>query len=790
MFRSALIIAACTASAAAASPASFEAEIVPIFRRHCVECHGGKQQEGDLRIDDRDAFLKGGASGPTVTAGDAKGSELLRRVLLPADDAEHMPANGVSLSADEMKPFDRGSTAGAVWPAGFEFKEHWAYVRPERSVPPSVQNVEWSRNSIDRFILARLEQKSLAPSPEAAKEKLLRRVTLDLTGLPPTLDEMTAFTSDSSPEAYERVVDRLLASPAFGEKWARQWLDLARYADSHGFQRDDLRSIWPYRDWVIRALNEDMPFDQFTIEQIAGDMLPNASDAQRIATGFHRCTTTNVEAGSEPEETRVNQILDRVNTTATVWLGSTLECAQCHDHKYDPFTQRDYYALFAYFNNTEIEAERTKPKVPGSIAFRGPKMTLPQDDETAERRETLEAAIARMDERIAASKQSSDEVKMAPLLKRREKISKRLEAIAPPTTLVMIERAEPRTTHLFNRGVYTDPGEAVTAAPPAVLAEQDVETSRLGLARWLVNRDNPLTARVVVNRWWSELWGHGLVTTPEDFGIKGAPPTHPELLDWLAVEFMESDWDMKHVLRTIVTSGTYRQTSRVTADLLEADPENLLYTRGPRFRLDAETIRDQALAVAGLLSHKQYGSPVRPWQPEGLWAKVGGDAEGKTYVVSPGEDAYRRGVYVVWKRSATYPSFTAFDASSRLTCTVERSRSNTPLQALVLLNDPVYVEMTLAFAKRIVTEWPESSLDDRLHFATQLCLGREPKEQEIVILRSIYERQYESASSDPKRSEKLVATTTLPKDVTAHELAAWYAVATTLLNLDEAVTKE
>lgn len=785
-----LLIANCMATASAASPPSFERDVAPILQRHCVECHGRKQQEGDLRIDDRAAFLKGGISGPSVKASDPDSSDLLRRVLLPADDNEHMPANGGSLSDDEVEILRSWIASGATWPPDFSFEEHWSYIRPERPVPPSVHDAQWSRNAIDLFVLALLEEKELAPSPAASKDRLLRRVTLDLTGLPPTLSEIEHFRRDVSDDAYERVVDRLLASPAFGEKWARHWLDLARYADSHGFQRDDLRSIWPYRDWVIRALNDGMPFDQFTIEQIAGDLLPNATEAQRIATGFHRCTTTNVEAGSEPEETRVNQVLDRVNTTATVWLGTTLECAQCHDHKYDPFTQKDYYSLFAYFNNTEIEAERTKPNVPGSIAFRGPQMPLPKEDEFLEQRTEIEAAIAQMDERIAAVKESSDEAKMAPLVERRQKLEKRLKALAPPTTLVMIERSEPRETHVFRRGVYTDPAETVTPAPPALLTSQRIAPTRVGLAQWLVDRDNPLTARVVVNRWWSELFGQGLVTTPEDFGIKGAPPTHPELLDWLAVEFMESGWDMKHVLRTIVTSSTYRQSSRVTPELLAVDPDNLLYARGPRFRLDAETIRDQALAIAGLLSHKQFGSPVRPWQPEGLWAKVGGDANDKKYIVSPGEDAHRRGVYVVWKRSATYPSFLAFDANSRLTCTVQRSRSNTPLQALVLLNDPVYVEAAMAFARRIVTECSETTIDDRLRFATQLSLGRQPDDQELAILRSVYERQYESASSEPKRAAKLIEKTPLPEGITANELAASYAVATTLLNLDEAVTKE
>lgn len=803
-----------TPSAFAAVP-DFEREVFPIFKRHCLECHGAKLQEGELRFDDREAFFSGGASGPAITTAQPDDSELLRRILLPADDAEHMPANGNSLSAAEIERLRAWIENGAAWPEEFDPTAHWAYIAPIRPIPPEVSDAGWAKNPIDRFIFARLDAEGLRPASEADKSTLLRRVHLDLTGFPPSPAELDAFLADDSPNAYEKVVDRLLASPAFGEKWARSWLDLARYADSHGFQRDDLRSIWPYRDWVIRALNANMPFDQFTIEQIAGDLLPNPTLDQRIATGFHRCTTTNVEAGSEPEETRVNQVLDRVNTTATVWLGTTLECAQCHDHKYDPFTQKDYYSLFAYFNSTEIEADRSNPKVPGSIRFLGPTMPLPDDLDFREQQDTITAALARMDERIQSMKASSDEEAMKPLLDRREKLSKRLKTLKPPTTLIMNALETPRATFIFSRGVYTSPAERVTPVTPEVLPSIEGPADRLTLAKWLVGRENPLTARVVVNRWWLELFGRGLVTTPEDFGLKGAPPTHPDLLDWLAVEFMGTAelrsriadfnpdnprsqtlnpnsrrWDTKHVLRLIVTSATYRQSSRVTPELLERDPENELYARGARFRLDAETIRDQALAVAGLLSDKQYGAPIRPYQPEGLWAKVGGEAADKKYVVSPGEDAYRRGVYVVWKRSAPYPSFVTFDANSRLSCTVERSRSNTPLQALVLLNDPVYVEIAFSLARRIVTEQPEDSLDDRLRYAVKLTLCREPESDELAVLRTLYQQQHEVASAEPERMKELLAKQSLPDDTAPNEMAAWYAVATALLNLDEAITKE
>lgn len=791
MTRLAAFLIVLVTSTAYAEVPDFERDIFPILKRHCFECHGPQLQEGDLRFDNREAFFTGGASGPAVIVEEPDNSELLRRVLLPADDSEHMPASPASLTASEITFLRNWITNGAHWPEDFDSASHWAYLVPTRPDPPDVSRSTWPENPIDRFILDRLDAEQLPPSPQANKATLLRRVSLDLIGLPPSPAELDAFLSDDSPDAYERTVDRLLASPAYGEKWTTPWLDLARYADSHGFQRDDLRSIWPYRDWVIRALNANMPFDQFTIEQIAGDLLSNPTPDQLIATGFHRCTTTNVEAGSEPEETRVNQVLDRVNTTATVWLGTTLECAQCHDHKYDPFSQEDYYRLFAFFNSTEIEADRSNPKTPGSIRFLGPTMPLTGDPDDSEQREKLAASLKAVDQRIESLKANNeDDEATKPFIERRKKLAKRLEGLKSPTTLVMKALATPRETYLFSRGVYTNPEGQVTPATPAVLPSIDGPANRLTLAKWLVSPENPLTARVVVNRWWLDLFGRGLVTTPEDFGAKGALPSHPGLLDWLAVEFMESGWDQKHILRLIVTSATYRQSSRISPDLLERDPGNEFYARGPRFRLDAETIRDQALAVASLLSHQQFGEPIRPFQPEGLWAKVGGDAADKSYVVSKGEDAYRRGVYVVWKRSAPYPSFVTFDANARLSCTVERSRSNTPLQALVLLNDPVYVEVAFAVAARIVNDNPHGSLDDRLRYAVTLCLCREPNSDELTILRQLFEEQHRSASAEPERTTKLLAKTPIPAGTTPAELAAWYAVASAILNLDEAITKE
>jgi len=999
MKRVSLFIVSLVAGASLSSAVDFRRDIRPILATHCYDCHGGQKPKAGLRLTTRGHALKGGESEvPALVPGDSAKSELILRVL-SADKGEVMPPKGERLSAREVALLKEWIDAGAEWPDNVK---HWAYEAPQRAPLPKVKSESWVRNAIDHFVLVRLEREQLAPSPEAGRAVLLRRVTLDLTGLPPTPAQVDAFLADRGADAYERVVDRLLAAPQFGERWARPWLDLARYADSHGFQRDDLRDLWPYRDWVIRSLNADLPFDKFTIDQLAGDLLPNATEDEVIATGFNRSAPCNVEAGTEPEENRVNQVFDRVNTVGAVWLGTTLECAQCHDHKYDPFPMRDYYQLFAFFNHTALEADRANPKTPGSIRFLGPYRALKNSPKNAERasieaeRERIRAAIAVREKELARNAEdveakllaesedrgqqhvlevaefesaagsahrvledrsiliSDDNVpatdtytvmvrtplsgitgiklealtdpslpgegpgrgdasrpnfvlneftvtasrtdgsgksvpvkfakatasfsqknflveelltdskgdkqsgwainpefhkphwalfecaqpvgfsggttlqfklvqnygagrtigrlrlsaftgriggeplpadlvaalampragrtpaqakKLAdylatqdrPLVSLREQLRQaelRLLGLKTEQTLVMQELAEPRMSTMFNRGVYTDRGAAVQPGMPAVLnAPAGEPRTRLDLARWLVSRENPLTARVVVNRWWAELFGRGIVGTVEDFGLKGEMPTHPELLDWLAVEFMDGGWSMKKLLRTVVTSATYRQSSRITPEMLARDDQNKLLARGPRLRLDAETIRDNALAIAGLLSLKQGGLPIHPPQPDGLWDKVGGQKY--DYVVSPGEEKYRRGIYVVLKRGAPYPSFVNFDANARMACTVKRSRSNTPLQALTLLNDPLYVEAAQALARRIAAEKPQALPEDRIRHAFVLTLARTPKEAEAQALRELYEAQKAAGG----------------------EAAAWYAVATALLNLDETITK-
>ncbi|MCH8043684.1 MAG: PSD1 domain-containing protein [Planctomycetes bacterium] len=813
----------------------FERQILPIFRARCFECHGPKEQEARLRLDVRRIVFSGGETGPAVTPGDSAGSLLIKRVLAKDED-ERMPPEGKPLSADEIALVRAWIDAGAKWPKGvgatIAEKRHWAYVKPTRPALPTVKDTAWPQNAIDRFVLARLEAAGLSPSELASRARLVRRVYLDLIGLPPSPDEADKFVADDSPAAYERLVNRLLASPRYGERWARPWLDLARYADSNGFQADQYRSTWPYRDWVIEAMNDDMPFDQFTIEQLAGDLLPSATVSQRVATGFHRSTTCNVEAGVDPEENRVNQVVDRVNTTGTVWLGTTINCGQCHSHKYDPFTQRDYYRLFAYFNNTPLEVKLTSGV---TYDFFGPKMNVPVSQDQSSRLaqirrqhdtagKQLKGAMAiatreqsNWEKQFAAktakpsaiarivklppkkrSKKQRNQLRKFYLAQRPEikllrdkiaKLKKQIDAAAVPTTLVMVEMDKPRATHVMKRGNFLDKGERVEPGTPASLhpLSSELPPNRLGLAKWIVDANNPLTARVTVNRWWQEIFGRGIVATSEDFGTQCEPPTHPQLLDWLAVEFIEGGWSMKHVHKLIVMSATYRQSARVSTELLERDPLNKLLARGARFRLSAEAIRDNGLTISGLISTKMGGPPVFPPQPSGIWRHVGRNAP--KYATSTGADRYRRGIYVIWRRSAPYPAFVNFDAPDRASCVVKRSQTNTPLQALTLLNDPAYMEMAVGLARRIATDKRDLSDRERVEYGYRLCVARRPNDKEAEHLLNVYQRELARFKTNAAAAKKLVGKEPLPKDISAEQLAAWVYVANILLNLDETITK-
>ena len=994
-----------------AADTDYQRDVLPILSRRCYECHAEKRK-GGLRLDRRADALRGGDAGPVILPGKSRESRLIRFVSGENPD-EVMPPRGERLTAVEVEVLRSWIDGGAAWPDALAGNSpvHWAYVAPVQSPVPPHKGAAAARNPLDDFILGKLEVAGLDPSPEAERATLLRRVSLDLTGLPPSVPEVDAFEKDERPDAYEANVDRLLHSPAYGERWARLWLDLARYADTQGYEKDNRRTIWRYRDWVIDAFNQNLPFDEFTVEQIAGDLLPGATLDQRIATAFHRNTMTNTEGGTDNEEFRTNAVVDRINTTFAVWLGTTMNCSQCHTHKYDPFPQKEYYQVLAFLNSTTdadnddeapyieaptpLEAEAAAklrdaiarvekvldtptpelavaqevwerrmrsapqwtPLRPTSVAATGASHTVLDDASilaAGERPETtvttvecdadldgvtafrLEAltdpslphegpgraddgnfvlstfsveassagaasgdgtprtpvplgaaaadfsqdgfpvanALAQKDpkdsgwavqphagkehwavfavkqpvavgmrrvtftlaqsyrrpgfllgrfrlsatrdphalEHAAApaeilrivereSKDRNAEERdalarhfrsIAPeLTPAREELARlRAELPRPATVPVLVELPQPRATHIMIRGNFLNLGDLVEPQTPAVLhpLPPSEPKSRLTFARWLVDKRNPLTARVLVNRIWEQFFGVGIVKTLEDFGTQGERPSNPELLDWLACELERLDWDLKAFQRLVVTSRTYRQSSRVNARLLEADPENRLLARGPRVRLAAETIRDSALAASGLLSHKLHGPSVMPPQPDGLWQVV---YNGDRWVTSPGEDKYRRGLYTFWRRTMPHPAMVAFDAPSREFCALKRSRTNTPLQALTTLNDPALVEAAQAIARRVMAEVPDGSVEARAARAFRLCLSRRPLDAEIARLSALFREESARYRQTPQAAETL-ATTGLgpaPACMDIAELAGWTVVANVILNLDETITK-
>jgi len=1044
----ALVSFALAARAAETKPIDFKRDVQPIFESRCAECHGEKKDKGGVRFDRRSTVFQGGDSGkPLVVPGKSAESLLLRKVTSDDPD-DRMPQKGDRLTEAQIATLRTWIDQGAPWPEDGGTRKHWAYVKPSRPALPKVSNPKWCRNDLDRFVLARLDREKLKPAPEADRAVLLRRVSLDLTGLPPTLEEVDAFLADVRPDAYERVVDRLLASPAYGERWARPWLDLARYADTQGYEKDAKRTMWPYRDWVIRALNQDMPFDQFSIEQLAGDLLPDATQPQRVATGFHRNTMTNTEGGTDNEEFRYEAVVDRINTTFGAWMGSTINCAQCHNHKYDPFTTVEYYRVMAFLNNTEdaddddekptmkvfkneaqtekltelrdkekaaekklneavkspdfqhslaewekklgsekaawdpldptnfvseggatlrknntksIVAEGINPSndtyvvtAPvGSGKFTGIRLeALETGDDKALGRHANGGFVLRRFELAATAKTATEpkpvefetvaadysqkKFEVANLLagmgdgwavetmkaenkvrrsayftlkdpldlpeggtltftlrhsdkhpganlkrfrlytttsahvapstnvpqeirgilavapekrdkKQNEKLTEYYRAQDPatkplheahaaakkaadefdktiPISSVMVEVAKPRVTKRHVRGAYLNTAEEVQPGTPACLHPfpADQPTNRLGFARWVVSPDNPLTARVIMNRIWEQYFGRGIVETVEEFGKQGEPPSHRELLDWLACEFMAPEapveslnrsnvksgsrsgqindstiqrfndltiqpWSLKHMHRLIATSATYRQSSKVPPALAQRDPFNRLMARGPRVRLEAEMVRDQALAVSGLLSHKLGGPSVMPPQPEGIWQVV---YNGEKWETSPGEDKYRRGLYTFWRRTMPHPMMVNFDAPSREFCVLKRNRSNTPLQALNTLNDPEFIECAQAIARKVATQ-PGADLKARATHAFRLVLARAPQAKEVERLVALYQSELKNYQVDEKAAEKM-ATSELgkPKEsCSLAELAAWTVVANVLLNLDETITK-
>jgi hypothetical protein len=785
----------------------FQNSVQPVLKTNCLPCHNQSVRSSGLALDSRTDLLTGGNRGVAVKPGSPDDSLLIHAVEHQGD-LKMPPA--AKLKDDQIQLLRQWVELNLPWPAGTTAQkrpgwDHWSFQPPKRPEVPNVGRSGWVRNPIDNFVLARLERERVQPSPEAPRETLLRRLSFDITGLPPTPEEIRAFLADPAPDAYEKAVDRLLASPHYGERWGRHWLDLARYADSDGYTIDGPRQIWKYRDWVINALNRDMPFDQFTIEQIAGDLLPNPSTDNLIATGFHRNTTSNFEGGIDFEQYRVEAVADRVATTGAAFLGLTLGCARCHDHKYDPVSQREFYQIFAFFNSTDeitTEAERNE--------FHRPVLELPTPEESARRAafkaqaKALRHELAVYVKELSKRPVSSDDPprhKDPGLLERIANLRNLIRREPPITsTLIMRELPEPRHSYIHLGGDFLRKGAPVSPGVPAVLSSRPVSGNRLDLAKWLVDKSNPLTARVTVNRMWQAYFGKGLVETENDFGLLGSKPTHPDLLDWLAVEFMDKGWSQKAIHRAIVTSATYRQSSRHRQDLEEKDPYNRLLARQERMRLEAEIVRDTALVASGLFTATVGGPSVYPPIPPGAMSVTQVKREWPT---ATGPDRYRRGLYTFFYRSAPHPGLALFDAPDATSACTRRVRSNSPLQALTLLNDEAFIEFARATAKRIFKEAGPSD-SSRLDFAFQLALGRKPLPVEKDRLAGFLAVQRDEYSSDPTSASLMVIKEQVfdsspggtvageenidPKQIP--ELAAWTAVARVLFNLDDFMTRE
>lgn len=721
------------ASLGGSASIDFRRDVQPILSSHCIGCHGADEQAraAGLRLDTREGIFESRAEGrPPVVIPEDPSSLLLQRV--KAGDGSQMPpaVTQQKLSENEIAVLECWVASGARYP------DSWILSVPLRPPPPAVVDTAFVSNPIDAFILAELEAVGLAPAPRAAPHQLLRRLSFDLRGLPPSLEEVTAFEADSSEAAYLALVDKMLAEQSFGEHRARYWLDAARYADTAGYSPDFYRSIWPYRDYVIAAFNLNKPFDRFTIEQLAGDLLPDSSIETQTATGFIRNSMSIGEVGVVPEEYAVRYANDRVEALSSIWLGLTTGCAACHDHKFDPISQKEFYALTAYFNNTtQSIVDEGLPDAPPTI-------------------------------------------------------------LVPPSmtpTLVSVEAGGTPAAHVLERGRYDAPGEQVLAGVPQALPPlpADAPNNRLGLAQWLMSPDHPLTSRVTANRFWAEVFGVGLVATAHDFGKAGAAASHPELLDWLAVEFRESGWNVKHLFRLMVTSSSYRQAAVVTSEKLVLDPDNRLLSRGPRFRMDGEMIRDLALAASGLLVQQVGGPSVKPYQPPGLWEEVSLPEfpEHYSYVQDTGAGLYRRSVYTFWRRSVPPPALQIFNAPSREQSVVQRERSNTPLQALVTLNDVQFVEAARQLALR--TLGATANTADRLHLMARLVLARPLTPEELVLMTATLDALKAKYQAEPALATSLLlfGESPNPTPIDEPEVAAWTMVASTFLNLDEALNR-
>jgi mono/diheme cytochrome c family protein len=801
----------------------FDKDIKPILAAACVSCHGPASQRGGLRLDSRDEVLKGGNHGAVIKAGDLESRLLI--LVAGLDGEKRMPPKSKEpLTQEQVGHLRAWIEQGATWPkdsgtiAAVVKSDHWAFQSVKRPDVPQVKNRAWVRNDIDAFVLARLEKEKIEPSAEADRLTLMRRVYLDLIGLPPTIDEIDEYLKDTRPDAYERLVDKLLASPHYGERWGRHWLDLARYADSDGFEKDSGRPYaWRYRNWVIEALNHDLPYDEFTIEQLAGDLLPDATTEQKVATGFHRNTLTNKEGGVDAEQFRVEQVVDRVNTTAKVFLGVTMNCCQCHDHKFDPFSQREYYQLFAFFNS-DVEVNIPAP-VPGDEdrvrkEMVGHEAKLKEVQKAVEeyRAKKLPAALAKWEKELKEDErkklppavrealdvepeQRDDKQKKviadhyaksdAALTKLTKAVADHQKNVPTVTQAQAMAPGKTRKTNVMIRGDFLRPGVEVAPATPGALPPLKADKpTRLDLAKWLVEPENPLTSRVLVNWMWQKYFGRGLVSTLEDFGTQGEKPSHPELLDWLASEVQRRKWSLKEMHKLIVTSATYRQSAKTRPELAQRDPLNVLLARQTRQRLDAEILRDEALAASGLLTRTVGGPSVRPPQPPGISELT--YANSVKWFESTGPDRYRRGLYIWFQRTSPFPMLMTFDAPDSNVCTVRREKSNTPLQALTLLNDTVFVECAQALGRRLHAE--KGAVEDRIKVGFRLCVTRQPTERELAILSKLYDGLKAECKAKPEQAAKLLGKEKPPGDVA--EAAAWAAVARTLLNLDEFVNRE
>jgi hypothetical protein len=767
----------------------FTFEVRPLLAKKCFSCHGPAKSKGKLRLDTLQGINK-------VSKTDKLGFiEIIERIT-SEDKDEIMPPHktGASLSTKEKNILINWVKQGA------ESEDHWAFQPLAKPKLPKNEKTQ----VIDKYIFAKLKTLNLNPSPEASKRKLIRRLSLDVRGLTPSIEEIQMFRNDKSPNAYQNLIDRFLESPLYGEKWASKWLDLARYADTRGYEKDKHRVIWQYRDWVIEALNDDLPYDEFSIMQLAGDMFKNPTQNNIVATAFHRNTMTNDEGGTDDEEFRTEAVKDRTDTTSMIWLGISMSCAKCHSHKYDPISQAEYYSFYAYFNQTEDKDDDKDSPLINVIDLKEQNklknIKIEIDKLNAER----EKLFKNKDTEIAYVKwkktQNSKNLKkkffkqdvelrkMTSIIKQKESLKNKYSKTNLP---IMKERPlkNHRENYIHERGFFLNKGKKVSPSTPAFLHQTKNGTpqDRLSFAQWLLDKKNPLAARVAVNRIWAQIFGRGIVETEENFGSQGSIPTNPQLLNWLAIDFMEQGWSQKKLIKTILLSETYKQSSVVSANMIRLDPHNLYLARGPRFRMTAEMIRDSALKIAGLLSNKMYGPSVMPYQPPGLWKTTYNHVEWK---LSKGEDKYRRGLYTYLKRTSPYPTKINFDASSREICTVRRIRSNTPLQALNTLNDPVYVEAAQAFARNLLSK--EKTTTDRIQLAYETALSRKADKKEVLTIEALlttqlyyYQKHKSEASSMAENPHG-----PLDKKLNIAEAAAWSTICNVILNLDEFLTKE